>query len=147
MFDKIRRALVVEDNKRMRALIRQVLRQFGCADIIKIEDGSLAFGGANIVSLEDGALRDGCTDIVFLNWTIPILDGTACTKHIRSGTLDGFDADVPIIMQTDETTGAETERHAHSIGATNFLRKPFSLRTVVVAVETALKATKRTVAA
>ena len=140
MFEKIRRALIVEDDRQMRALIRSVLKNFGCSDVIEVDDGSLAFGGANIVSIEDGAPPPNSTDIVFLDWMMPTLDGLECAKLIRSGTLDGFDAKVPIVMLTARTD-EDSERRALAAGVTIFIRKPFSLRTVMVAVSEALKAT------
>ncbi|CAA7620436.1 CheY-like receiver [Candidatus Terasakiella magnetica] len=134
---RIRRALVVDDSKPMRELIQIVLKQCGCKEIIEVEDGTLAFGAANIVSLEDGDQKDGRTDIVFLDWMMPMLDGIACIKLIRSGGLDGFDANVPIIMVTGRVDD-ESERIALEAGATLFVRKPVTIRSLFDAITNVL---------
>ncbi|CAA7626356.1 CheY-like receiver [Candidatus Terasakiella magnetica] len=144
MFPRIRRALVVDDAKPMRELIRIALGSFHCRDVIEVEDGTLAFGAANIVSLEDGDLTDGSTDIVFLDWMMPMLDGIACTKLIRSGGLDGFNADVPIVMVTARTED-ECERTALDAGVTVFVRKPVSLRSLSAGIAEALTKTPQKV--
>jgi two-component system chemotaxis response regulator CheY/two-component system phosphate regulon response regulator PhoB len=140
MFKRIRRALIVEDSKPMRELIRIVLVQFGCADVVEIEDGALAFGAANIVSFEDGDLRCGSTDIVFLDWMMPMLDGIGCAKLIRAGGLDGFDPDVPIVMLTARTDD-DSERIALEAGVTTFVRKPITIRALAAAISDALTQT------
>ncbi len=137
MFPRIRRALVVDDNKAMRELISIALGSFQCRDVIEVEDGTLSFGAANIVSLEDGELKDGSTDIVFLDWMMPMLDGIACTKLIRSGGLDGFNADVPIVMVSGRTE-EDSERIAVEAGVTVFVKKPVSLRSLSAGITEAL---------
>jgi CheY-like chemotaxis protein len=137
MFPQVRRVLIVDDDKQMRELIKIALTSFRCTDIIEVEDGTLAFGAANIVSLEDGELKDGSTDMVFLDWMMPMLDGISCTKLIRSGGLDGFNADVPIVMVTAKTDD-QSEQIAMAAGVTVFVRKPVSLRSLSTSIRGAL---------
>jgi CheY-like chemotaxis protein len=140
MFAQVRHALIIDNDKLARGIIKVALKMFGATDVIELCDGSLAFGGANLVTHADDGPKDGRTDIIFIDQTMPTLDGIACAKLIRSSTLDGFDAKVPIIMLTEQDSD-EAERHALAAGVSSFIRKPFSLKTVAQAVTRALEET------
>ncbi len=136
----IRRAMVVDDDKNMRKLICLALEMCGCHQVIEIDNASLFFGGAAIVNHEDGSLKDGRSDIVFLDWKMPHFDGIECAKLLRSGGLDGFNPNIPIVMLTgwkDEGV----EEIAMEAGVTIFLNKPAGLKEIINAISTAVEKT------
>jgi CheY-like chemotaxis protein len=135
---KIRRALVFEDSKPMRDIIRIALTSCGCGEIIEVDNGALAFGSGGLVDHHD-IPTDGATDLIFMDWFMPGMDGIACTKLIRSGALDGFDAQVPIIMLTGHDT-VDAERVAREAGVTAFLRKPVKMKVIFAALTQILNA-------
>ncbi len=90
MSHNVRHALVIEDDKHMRILIKLALKMCGCNDIIEIDNGALFFGGANFTNTELSSIRNNHSDIVFLDWIMPNYDGIACAKLIRCGGVDGL---------------------------------------------------------
>ena len=138
MHKKIRRALVIDNDKVSRKLIRTALMASGCAKIVELDDASLAFGTASIINFEDGIAKEGSTDIVLMERIMPTMDGLKCSKLIRSGALDGFDSTAPIILLA-KNVDLDYERLAMSAGITTILWKPFSLRAISSAIQHALQ--------
>jgi two-component system OmpR family response regulator len=105
-----RRALVVEDDEDIRALLSELLRQSGF-DVTEVADGTSAVA----------AVRDDQPDIVTLDLNLPDMDGIEVCRRIRQ------DTDAYVIMLTarpdeiDRLVGLET-------GADDYLTKPFSPR-------------------
>jgi two-component system OmpR family response regulator len=105
-----RRALVVEDDEDIRALLSELLRHSGF-DVTEVADGGSAVS----------AVRDDDPDLVTLDLNLPDMDGIEVCRQIR------FDTDAYVIMLTarpdeiDRLVGLET-------GADDYLTKPFSPR-------------------
>ena len=125
MFDDGRRAdnsrvvLVVDDDRRVRDLIRLTLEEGGF-DVTTAADGAEAIAFA-------GSVRPG---VLVLDLTLPRADGFAVAAAVRRIHGDG----VPIVVITAD--GAPAEK-ASRIGARGWLRKPFDLDELVELVDQA----------
>jgi CheY-like chemotaxis protein len=105
-----RRAMVVDDSKTMRAIVRKVLNatRFN-VDIVEAEEGNAA--------LE--LLNRGGIDIVFLDYNMPGRDGLETLADIRRLAPQ---TGVFVMSSTRDDTLAQRVRAA---GADGFLKKPF----------------------
>ena len=113
--------LIVDDEPRIRALIREHLQYDGfiCEEAT---DGSAALA----------ALSVGGIDLVILDIMMPFVDGMTCLKEMRKRKID-----TPVIMLTargeeyDKLVGLEN-------GADDYVVKPFSPRELVARVKVVL---------
>lgn len=116
------RALVVEDNVHMRALIRSVLFALGFRSVGEAEDGESAFQ----FLCEEGA------DLILTDLSMSPVDGIAFTRRVRNAP-QSPNPYVPIIMVT-----GHTERHrveaARDAGITEFLAKPITVQKLLLRV-------------
>ncbi len=109
-----RRILVIDDEQANILLLRSLLEREGYSDIHCLTDSSQAL--AEFVRLEP--------DLVLLDLMMPAPDGfqllEAFKRHARA------DAFLPVLVLTADTTlGAR--RRALSLGANDFVSKPFDL--------------------
>jgi two-component system chemotaxis response regulator CheY len=112
------RALVIDDSRAVRAIIRSILRDLGY-DTVEAGDG------------REGLDRLGDTPdvaLVLVDWNMPVLDGLEFIKAVRARR--EFDA-VRIVMVTTETESDQVAR-AMAAGANEYVMKPFT-RDVLVA--------------
>ena len=106
-----RRALIVEDNREIAALVKLHLRDVQC-------EADIATDGKRGLELASGRRYD----LVVLDLMLPEMDGLAVCREIR--TLPGY---VPILMLTAKST--ELDRVLGlEMGADDYLSKPFSVR-------------------
>ena len=106
-----RRALIVEDNREIAALVKLHLRDIQC-------EADIAADGRRGLELASSRRYD----LVVLDLMLPELDGLAVCRQIR--TLPGY---VPILMLTAKST--ELDRVLGlEMGADDYLVKPFSVR-------------------
>ncbi len=104
--------LLVDDNKFMRTIVRNVLGAWGCRNIVEASDG------------EEGLreLKVFPADIVITDWEMAPMDGLQFVRRIRTDPASA-NRFVPVIMLT-----AHTEvRHVHTArdsGIHEFLAKP-----------------------
>lgn len=114
-FDYLK-ALVVEDNDHMRALLRSLLAALGIKQAFEARDGGEGF-------IE---LRHRQPDFVLTDLSMKPMDGIEFTQRIRHSP-DTPNAYVPIIMVT-----GHTERHriesARDAGVTEILAKPITVQ-------------------
>lgn len=116
--------LVIEDDP----LIRETLEY------------SLKGAGFSIVTAENGiqglsAAKDTEPDLILLDLLLPEMDGFEVSKKIRE-----FDDNVPIIM----ITALEDQRNklkGFSVGADDYITKPFSIEELVARINANLKRT------
>ncbi len=106
------KALIVEDNMHMRALLRALLNSVGIHDINEATNGKAA--------IELLGVRG--TDLILTDLAMAPMDGLELTRHIRNDE-DSSNPFVPIIM-----VSGHTEKHrvvaARDAGVTEFLAKP-----------------------
>lgn len=106
-------ALVIDDSRAARAILRKVLTEYGCDDIIEA-----ATGVEGLVRLKRG---ESMPDLVLVDWNMPELDGLEFVRRVRSDdTYDG----VVLMMVTSETDMAKLAM-ALDAGANEYLMKPF----------------------
>ncbi len=118
--------LVVDDEDRMRKLIRDFLVQKGYS-VLEAADGEEA-----LQVFEENKNKVG---LILLDVMMPKLDGWSVLRQIRQ------DSSIPIIMLT--ARGEEQdELFGFELGVDEYISKPFSPKILVARVEAILKRTK-----
>lgn len=119
--------LVVEDEKRLAALLRRVLLE-------ERHTVDLAYDGAAGLDLA----LSGTYDCIVLDWMLPEMDGIAVCRELRAERIT-----TPVLMLTargaveDRVTGLNT-------GADDYLVKPFAMEEFLARVGAALRRRERT---
>lgn len=108
--------LLVEDNKHMQLLVKEILRSF------RIKSVRVADDGADAIK----EMRTFATDLVVCDWNMQPIDGLEFVRMVRTSS-DSTNPYVPVIMLTGHT---ETHRvlEARDSGITEFLAKPVSAK-------------------
>lgn len=115
------RILVVDDEERIRKLVRMYLER-NAFEVHEAEDGKVALE----MALENQY------DLIVLDLMLPGMDGRQVCEEIRKKS------DVPVIMLT--ASGDESSRiHGFELGADDYVVKPFSPRELVMRVKALLK--------
>lgn len=110
--------LLVEDDRIMRSLVKDMLDILGFSDVVVAKDGLDAVNH----------IQNSIIDMVICDWKMPGMDGVSFTKFVRDN-LAGSRRSVPIIMLTgrNEENDIKTARDA---GTTEYLVKPFTAQTL-----------------
>lgn len=116
------KALVVEDNPHMRALLRALLGGMGIGEVFEATDGARAF-----------ALLDRVQpDFVMTDLTMAPMDGIAFTRELRNSHASP-NPYLPVIMVTGHTA-REQVLAARDAGVTEFLAKPVTARNLFLRI-------------
>lgn len=107
-----RRAIVVDDSRAMRALLRRGLVNFGY-DVIDASDGRDALKILATTRIPDIALVD---------WNMPGMDGLTLIELLRE---DPAYDEMKVVMVSSESAPDRIER-ALRAGANDYIMKPFS---------------------
>ncbi|GAA3862787.1 ATP-binding protein [Celeribacter arenosi] len=109
---KAREILVVEDNEINRMIVREMLLQSG-SNVVEANDG------------EEGVQKaaQGQFDLIFMDISMPKLDGIAATRMIRNG--DGPNAHTPIVALTAHALADDIQKFRDA-GMNDVLTKPLS---------------------
>jgi two-component system chemotaxis response regulator CheY len=111
------RALVVDDSRTVRIILRQILQEMG-TDVVEAGDG--------LEALEQ-LRRNPEIDLVLVDWNMPVMNGLDFILAVRAqADLD----DVRIVMVTTETEGEQVAR-ALQAGANEYVMKPFTKEVLV----------------
>ncbi|MCB1379172.1 MAG: response regulator [Alphaproteobacteria bacterium] len=114
-----RRVLVADDNAINREVIIEVLRQVGITVLT-------AINGREAVEI----WRKERPDFVFMDCSMPELDGYAATREIRAHeTLDISGSHTPIVALTAHVAGSDAETWRHA-GMDAYMTKPFTLKAI-----------------
>jgi two-component system chemotaxis response regulator CheY len=105
-----RTCLVVDDSRVVRKVARRILEANGF-DVTEAADGQLALDSC----------RASLPDVILLDWNMPVMDGLAFLKALRSEF--GAD-DPPVVFCTTENDMAHIEA-AIAHGAQEYIMKPF----------------------
>lgn len=128
-----RRALVVEDDRAIRELLRL----------------HLSLAGFRVEEIGDGRGALECTrstpfDVIILDLMLPGLDGITVCRAIRSGGVDAPSAnrETPILMLTARDTESDKVLGLES-GADDYLTKPFGVRELMARVGAITRRSRR----
>ncbi|MCR4690903.1 MAG: response regulator transcription factor [Lachnospiraceae bacterium] len=118
--------LVVDDESRMRKLVRDFLIQSNY-EVIEAQDGEQAL---------DYFYKDQSISLIILDVMMPKVDGWEVCREIRSSS------QVPIIMLTAKATEND-ELLGFDLGVDEYIAKPFSPKILVARVEAILRRTSQ----
>lgn len=111
------RALVIDDSRTMRLIIKKLLRDVGF-QVAEAENGADALT----------ALRAAPPpDLVLVDWNMPVMNGVEFIQAVRA---DPTYAQLPIVMVTTETELTQVEV-ALSAGASEYVMKPFTKEVII----------------
>ena len=119
------KVLVVDDESRMRKLVRDFLVKDGYS-VVEAADGEEAV---------DIFMSDKDISLIILDVMMPKLDGYGVAEEVRKMS------DVPIIMLTAKSDEKD-ELRGFDLGIDEYITKPFSPRILVARVEAVLRRTQ-----
>ena len=119
------KVLVVDDESRMRKLVRDFLVKDGYS-VVEAADGEEAV---------DVFMSDKDISLIILDVMMPKLDGYGVAEEVRKMS------DVPIIMLTAKSDEKD-ELRGFDLGIDEYITKPFSPRILVARVEAVLRRTQ-----
>jgi two-component system chemotaxis response regulator CheY len=105
------RALVVDDSRAMRSIIRRHLTELG----IQVEEAGSGSEALHVLG------RIAPPDVVLLDWNMPEMNGLECLRRLRADDAGGA---IPVMMVTTESEMAQVSL-ALEAGANEYLMKPF----------------------
>jgi len=106
------KAIIVDDSRAMRSLLRKLLREIGFDVVAEAENGQ-----EGLAQLE----RCEWVDLVLLDWNMPVMDGFELLCEIRKRE---HWSDTRVMLVTTETEACQILR-ALDAGADEYLIKPF----------------------
>ncbi len=104
--------LLVDDSKSLRSLIRKALESAGFDNLMEADDGKKAL---DILSANP-------VDLIISDINMPRINGIELLKSVLKNP---FLKKIPFIVLTSETHN-KTFKEAMQIGATDFIKKPFT---------------------
>jgi len=125
MTEKKQIILIVEDEKKIAALLSDYFRSYGFVPVV-LNRGDL------VLSL----VREDPPDLIILDLMLPGTDGITLCQKLRQQW------DIPIIMLTAKIEEADILLGLE-LGADDYICKPFSPREVVARVKTVLRRTRK----
>jgi two-component system sensor histidine kinase/response regulator len=75
-------------------------------------------------------------DLILMDWNMPVMDGIEALEILKK---DEVTKDIPVLMITGVMTSSEDLAFAMSVGAIDFLKKPFDKRELLARVKTHLE--------
>jgi signal transduction histidine kinase/CheY-like chemotaxis protein len=118
--------LVAEDNKTNILVLRAFMKKAGCAATF-VENGAEALEA--IADVEAG--RVSAFDVILMDIQMPVMDGVAATKAIRSG--DGRFAKIPIVALTAHAMDGHRQEYLNA-GMSGYAKKPIEFPTLVAEI-------------
>lgn len=106
------RALIVDDSRFVRNLLRGMLKASG----VECEEAENGQAGMDVLR---GSAR---FDVAFVDWNMPVMNGLEMVRQVRAESYD----QMKVIMVTTEGD-KENILRALSAGADEYLMKPFDL--------------------
>jgi two-component system chemotaxis response regulator CheY len=107
------RAMVVDDSRAMRSMLRRILIENGFEVVAEAENGREA-----LEALE----RVGALDLALLDWNMPVMNGYELLCELRK---DAKWSGMRVMLVTTETEASQILR-ALDAGADEYLIKPFA---------------------
>jgi two-component system, chemotaxis family, chemotaxis protein CheY len=107
------RALVIDDSKAIRIILRRLLGELGF-EVVEAADGRQA--------LERLAELQPAPELVLVDWNMPEMNGLEFVREVRGA---GGNDDLTMVMVTTETESSQVVR-ALAAGANEYVMKPFT---------------------
>jgi signal transduction histidine kinase/DNA-binding response OmpR family regulator len=123
-----RRALVIDDNKTNRMIVRSMLRSAG------VRVASVRSAASGMAALQRAVVRQRPFDVALLDAQMPVRDGFQLATDIRS---DAQLRDTHLVMLTSGGTPGDGKR-CRDLGIEGYLGKPFSRSELLDTVATVL---------
>jgi two-component system, sensor histidine kinase and response regulator len=120
---RIARLLVVEDDSINQLVAKGILDELG----YRVE---VADNGQHAIELLSNSPDDRLYDLIFMDCQMPILDGYATTRQIRSGTISNIDSNIPIVAMTANAMKGDREKCLAS-GMDDYISKPIDPDTIL----------------
>lgn len=105
------RALVIDDSRAMRSILRSILESLDF-EVVEAADGRQAV---------DILGRDQDFDLALVDWNLPEMSGLEVVVEVRK---DRRLAEMPLLMVTTETEFERVTQALHA-GANEYIMKPF----------------------
>lgn len=106
------KALVIDDSRAMRKILRRVLERMGF-EVSEAENGQVAL---------DLIVEQGAPDVALVDWNMPVMDGLQFVVNLRA---QREYRGVTLMMVTTESEYSQIVR-ALAAGAHEYLIKPFT---------------------
>lgn len=116
------RALVVDDSRAIRMMLKKMLLEEGFTEVLEAGDGQEAL---------DRIDESGEPDVMLVDWNMPVMNGLELIRAVRKGR--GLRS-VPIVMVTTETEYDQMVK-ALAAGANEYVMKPFTRDVIVSKLE------------
>src|ERR671921_2901821 len=107
------RAIVVDDSRAMRLILRRIVGQLGF-EVIEAEDGRAA--------LDALAALDGVPELALVDWNMPNMNGL---EFVTTARADPRLREMSLVMVTTESEQSQIVR-ALAAGAHEYVIKPFT---------------------
>jgi two-component system chemotaxis response regulator CheY len=124
------RVLVIDDSKLIQGFVKSCL-QDSAHQVVIAENGQIG-----IEVLTDTS-NDSSFDVILLDWNMPVLDGPGFLQKIQDKNI----ITGPILMMTTENSPQKIMQ-ALSMGASEYLMKPFTAEILLDKIETAIRQKK-----
>ena len=94
---------------------------------LKLYDKMLKDFNFQIITAANGQeclnkVQEHFPDLILLDWNMPVMDGVEALEILKK---DDATKDIPVLMITGVMTSSEDLSFAMSVGAIDFLKKPF----------------------
>ena len=120
--------LLVDDNRFVSGLLQSTLRALGIQNVILDEDGATAIKRLKMAGEDPLGAGFMNIDLIMADYMMPTVDGMLLLRWIRTGE-GSPDRFVPFIMLSG-AADRDIVHQARDAGVTEFLAKPFSVKTV-----------------
>lgn len=117
------RILAADDSAINREVLIEALRRLG-ADVTCVEDGASAVAAINAEPF----------DLVFMDGSMPVLDGFEATRAVRAWEADTGRQPVPVVGLSAHVIGSRSELWRDA-GMSDFITKPFTLAAIRTCLE------------
>ncbi len=115
-------ALIVDDSRAMRMILKKILKSIGFDQLSEAANGVEALEQLDII---------GLPDLMLVDWNMPVMNGLELIRAVRA---DATRRDIPILMVTTETETSQIVR-ALAAGASEYLMKPFMAEAITDKLE------------
>jgi two-component system chemotaxis response regulator CheY len=126
------RVMVVDDQRAMRAILRELLHKCGIHDVLEAANGEDA-----LHLLARLALKDEKPDIILCDLHMEKMDGMELVNRIRRGKEPSIDRHIPILLLTGESD-TMVLGVMEQVGTTEILKKPVSAEELTTAIQQAV---------